>query len=53
MTIRRWVESGRLRGELIGDRVLVEEADVAALERPPSGHARKAESAVHGKRRRG
>jgi hypothetical protein len=33
-TIRNWVKTGRLDGEKIGDRVLVEAASVAALERP-------------------
>ena len=34
-TVRNWVRAGRLDGEKIGDRVLVSEASVAALERRP------------------
>jgi excisionase family DNA binding protein len=33
-TARNWVRAGRLDGEKVGDRVLVSEASVAALERP-------------------
>jgi hypothetical protein len=50
--IRRWVASGRLRGELAGDRVFVAETDVAAMERGGSRRVRKNEAPGHGKGRR-
>lgn len=32
-TIRRWIKAGRLDGQKIGDRYVVEESSIAAIER--------------------
>ena len=32
LTVRRWVHKGRLRGQLVGRSIVVEEAAVAELE---------------------